>query len=143
MIRKILCNSRKNKLEAMTLIELLLTVAIISILAAVAYPSYQSHSLKAHRTTAIADMVKIQLELERQYQASYQSAASSVLYGGVCSFCILDSAQFGITISASKSSYTIKAQPLGSQLNDRCGGNSYNQLTLNQLGEMQPESCWQ
>jgi len=143
MVRRILCKSRKNRLEAMTLVELLLTVAIISILAAIAYPSYQDHSLKAHRTTAFADMAKIQIELERQYQTSYQSAASTVLSGGVCSFCTIDRAQFAIVISASESSYTIKAQPLGSQRNDRCSGNSYHQLTVNQLGEMQPESCWQ
>ncbi|NOI81345.1 prepilin-type N-terminal cleavage/methylation domain-containing protein [Vibrio tubiashii] len=143
MIRKKLCNSRKYRVKAMTLVELMLALAIISIVAAIAYPSYQSHLLKAHRTAALADLAKIQIELERDYSGSYQSAATSVLSGGVCSFCTLDSEHFTVSISATASAYTIKAEPIGLQLKDQCSNTHYSQLTINQTGEMTPPNCWQ
>lgn len=143
MIRKKLCNSRKYRLKAMTLVELMLALAIISIVAAIAYPSYQSHLLRAHRTAALADLAKIQIELEQHYSGSYQSAATSVLSGGVCSFCTVDSEHFTVSISATASAYTIKAEPIGPQLKDQCSNNHYSQLTINQTGEMTPPNCWQ
>ncbi|WP_275041431.1 type IV pilin protein [Vibrio galatheae] len=127
----------------MTLVELLIAVAIVSILTTFAYPSYQAYQLKAHRTAALADLAKVQLELESHYRSSYQSAASAVIVQGVCQVCSVDKDHFSISISATESHYTIYAVPQGIQNNDLCSGSRYNQLSLNQLGEIEPESCWQ
>lgn len=142
MIRENNCNKRKERLKGMTLIELMIVVAVIAILATIAYPSYTSHLLKAHRVSAIADLAKIQIELERAYQGSYASAAQSVLSGGSCTFCEVDSAQFAIAVSSSISSYTITATAQGTQLTDECSGNTYTEITLNNIGQSTPTTCW-
>ena len=71
MIRRNICNNNNLSIKGMTLIELLIAVAIVGILGAIAYPSYTNHVIKAHRVTAMADMTKIQLEMETLYTGSY------------------------------------------------------------------------
>lgn len=142
MIRKIYCNRYKKKAVGMTLIELMISVAVIGILAGITYPSYQNYVLKAHRSSAMADLSKIQLEMERQYNGNYVSAANSVLSGGICTFCEVDSARYTITIAKTATTYTISATAAGAQTNDKCGASSYTALTLNQVGEGSPANCW-
>lgn len=143
MIRENNCKLRNKKVRGMTLIELMLVVAIIAILASIAYPSYQRHLLKAHRITVLGDLAKIQLELERHYNGSYASAAQAVLPGGVCHFCTRDQRQFELSVSSALTSYTITATVKGSQTGDKCKGSSYSELTLNSIGQHTPNNCWQ
>lgn len=51
-----------KKRQGFTLIELLIVIAIIGILGAVAYPSYQSHMIKARRSDAQTELIKAQLQ---------------------------------------------------------------------------------
>lgn len=143
MIRKNSCKLRKKKVTGMTLIELILVVAIITVLASIAYPSYQQHVLKAHRIAALSDLTKVQLELERNFHGSYVSAAQAVLPGGVCHFCSLDQKQFELSVSSALTSYTITATAKGSQSKDECVGSRYSELTLNSIGQHTPSNCWQ
>lgn len=142
MIRKNRCNNRKNHLNGMTLLELLIAVAIVTILAMIAYPAMQSYALKAHRTTALADLSRIQLALEKDYDGSYLTLASSIMSGSSCTVCESDTARYSLSIVASAASYTITATPSGAQASDACGGATYTALTLNQLGLRSPASCW-
>jgi len=48
-----------------TLIELMITVAIVAIIAAIAIPSYQAQSLKARRSDGQAFLLNIQSRMER------------------------------------------------------------------------------
>lgn len=53
-----------------TLVELMIVVAIISILAAVAYPAYQSQVLKGNRTEGKTAVLKTAQVLERYFTAN-------------------------------------------------------------------------
>ncbi|PMM67912.1 prepilin-type N-terminal cleavage/methylation domain-containing protein [Vibrio lentus] len=142
MIRRNICNNNNLNIGGMTLIELLIAVAIVGILGAIAYPSYTSHVIKAHRVTAMADMTKIQLEMETLYTGNYASAADSIVSGGTCLFCDTDTSRYTLTISASSTTYSIQAEPLSQQVNDECLDSNTDKLELHHSGVSDPEACW-
>ena len=133
------------KQKGVTLIEMLIVVAVIGVLTAIAYPSYQSHVLKGYRTQAMGDMIKIQLELEANYTKTSGGYAAMPLVSEVntnntCSFCDNDTNKYLLSISnASKNSYMIIAEPQFQATNDTCLNKD---LTLNQNGKGSPEGCW-
>lgn len=124
------------------MIELLIAVAIVGILGAIAYPSYTHHVIKAHRVTAIADMTKIQLEMETLYTGNYASAAENIISGGTCLFCDTDTSRYTLAISASSTTYAIQAEPLSQQVNDGCLDSITDILELHHSGVSEPEACW-
>ena len=142
MIRKNICNCNNISMGGMTLIELLLAIAIVGILGAIAYPSYTNHVIKAHRVTAMADMTKMQLEMETLYTGNYASAAESIISGGTCLFCDTDTNRYTLAISASSTTYSIQAEPLSPQTNDDCLNSMTDILELHHSGISEPEACW-
>lgn len=57
----------KRTLFGFTLIEIMIVVAILGILASIAYPSYVRHVQRAHRTDAEAALMQNAQALERHY----------------------------------------------------------------------------
>lgn len=53
--------------QGITLVELLITVLIVGVLAAIAYPSYQYFINRSKVTTAKADIMRMEQALERYY----------------------------------------------------------------------------
>ena len=60
-----------------TLIEVMITVAIIGILAAVAYPSYVEHVRKGHIQEAFSNLSSYRGKLEQYYQDNRRFSAST------------------------------------------------------------------
>ncbi|MEJ6066365.1 prepilin-type N-terminal cleavage/methylation domain-containing protein [Psychrobacter sp. 16-Bac2893] len=69
-----------NKPNGFTLIELMIVVAIIGILAAIAYPSYQRYVIKTKRTDMMTEMQNIASEIESRKlaQGSYSAISAGV-----------------------------------------------------------------
>jgi len=136
MIRKNGCNPIGIQQKGMTLIEILIAVTIVGIIAVIAYPSYSQHIYKGHRHQAMTDLVKLQLELEHQYDSGY--SWSHILSGSQCTLCDSDSDRYQFKIT-SAGGYTITATPQSpkGQNNDTCGT-----LTLKANGQSLPEACW-
>lgn len=67
--------------QGFTLIELMIVVAIIGVLAAIAYPSYQSYVIKTKRADMMSEMHNIASEIESRKlaQGSYSTISTAVM----------------------------------------------------------------
>ncbi|GHD48516.1 type IV pilin protein [Marinobacter persicus] len=120
-------NMRINRESGFTLIELMIVVAIIGIIAAIAYPSYTNHVEKTRRSDAQGALMGLASAMERHYATnnSYLGAASGG--GDTGSPAIYpdeapvdgNTKYYDLTIeSASAGSYTLRAVPKGAQAGD-------------------------
>lgn len=106
-----------------TLIELLITVAIIGILAAIAYPSFVEYIRKSRRAEGIAALTQIQQTQERWRAKSPTYAANAVLStswpNGLGIATTTSSGYYTLAISGNTATgYTATATAAGGQLAD-------------------------
>lgn len=123
-----------------TLIELMITVAIIAILAAIAIPSYTKYIVASHRTEAQSAMLSLAQYLESKYNASFSYPAASNIPTSLTAPSNV-SAFYTISVNTIEGSqtYTITAAPTTKQNDTQCGT-----LTLNEQGVKTPSTggCW-
>lgn len=118
-----------------TLIEMMITVAIVGILAAVAYPSYTSYIARANRSAVQSFMYKVsnkqeQYMLDRRSYATTLAALNMSLPADVVGKYTIEE-PITVDMAATPPTYLIKATPVGAQAtNDaKCAV-----LTLNSQG---------
>jgi type IV pilus assembly protein PilE len=135
--------STRNK--GFTLIELMIVVAVIGILAAIAYPSYTEQINKGRRASAKAVLLDAQAYMERIYSENYSyyadTAGTQINTGtyfqsnftkaprpgeGNASYDIVLQ-----TLATTPNQYTVTAVPIaaGPMTNDKCGT-----FTVNRTG---------
>lgn len=132
----------RNKATGFTLIELLITVAIIAIVAAIAYPNYTSYVLRSHRNVAEGDLESAANAMERYYTQNntYTGAAEGVTFPNTSPFSG-GTVYYDVTVAVTGggTSYTLTAKPRSNQSTDSCGT-----LTLDSTGAKTPTTsgCW-
>lgn len=134
---------RRNR--GFTLIELMITMAIIAILAAIAYPSYQNYVLRTNRSVAAACLQEMAQQMERRYTTTmvYNSAAAVPVLA--CTNQVVGRYTFGFAAGQpTDTTYAIEATPQGVQGNDpRCGVLGLNQQgTRTVSGTATVNECW-
>lgn len=125
--------NRERLQVGFTLIELMIVIAVVAILAAIGYPSYQEQVAKSRR----ADVQRALMEAE-QYMRRYFNArdtfegvslpaalaASPRAGSGAASYNIVlieNNAAVATTTALSASTYTLRAVRTGVMLADKCG----------------------
>ncbi len=134
-----------KKHKGMTMIELLVVVSVIATVSAIAYSYINELILKANRSLAIGDLIRIQQELESTYDASTGSYSHNEIIDGTdCLICQSSSNRYKFSINdegTGADRYIITATAQNNQANDACGN-----LTLNAIGQGSSSgsdaSCW-
>lgn len=138
-----------------TLIELMITVAIIAIIASIALPSYRNYILKANRAAAKTTLVELQARQDGYYvdRRRYASTLTALGYPANPSWISaagepdteeMDRSIYRIELSAvTTNGYRLEAIPVGSQTDDeRCGTLSVIASGRKQASGSDGVDCW-
>ncbi|WP_407312393.1 type IV pilin protein [Pseudomonas sp. nanlin1] len=129
---------RKN--TGFTLIELMITVAIVGILGAIAYPSYMEYVKRTHRAEIAGAMTEAAQQLERFYSQNgqYSDTATNKLNLSA------GNTWYKLDAVRNEKTFTLTAQPKAGQMmvGDKCGN-----FTLTHTGERgntgaDVATCW-
>ncbi|MCY1549789.1 type II secretion system protein G [compost metagenome] len=118
-----------------TLMELMIAVAIVGILAAIAYPSYQQYVIRGNRAAAQAQMMDI-ANRQQQYLLANRTYATKAQLGYSLESDLVGRYTDSITLgTGTVPSFTITFTAIGAQSSD---GN----LTLDSTGAKTPPGKW-
>jgi type IV pilus assembly protein PilE len=124
--------------KGFTLIEVMITVVIVGILAAIAYPSYTSFVTKSGRSEGVAAVMRVS-NLQEQYYMDNRSFAENMTELGLSEPFLTESGYYSVD-SVGTTSYTITATAAGSQAtrDTTCAT-----ITLTSVGIKGPsKECW-
>lgn len=128
---------RARSIAAFTLIELMITMAIIGILAAIAFPSYQSYVTRTHRAAAKACLSEYSQFMERYYTTRMTYVGADAVGTWPVLGCTTDgnlNQSYAIEADGAfaQGTYRIRARPIGVQAtrDAQCGT-----LALNNSGQ--------
>ena len=127
--------SVQMKSRGVTLLELMITVTVVAVLAAVAYPISMSHIRHTRRAEAIEHLLSAQLRQEEFRVTSGAYSSSMADLGGAST----DLYTYSVTVSGN--TYTLNAiAATGKSQSSDSGCTSF---TLSSDGTRTPTACWQ
>lgn len=139
--------SRSRRLpRGFTLVELMITVAIVGILAVVAYPSLNGYIQKSRRTDAKTALLAVAQKMEQYRSLGNTYAGATLGASGVYANTKSDNGYYALSFSVvpTQTVYTVQAVPQAGQATDACGTFSYDQAGNKMVsgGTLTASSCW-
>jgi type IV pilus assembly protein PilE len=130
------------KINGFTLVELMVTVAVLAIIASIAYPSYREQMRKTYRSEAKAALMDAATRAERHYTQFGN-------YGGTIPIpTTTENGYYTLNLvaatTASPQTFTITATRAGTQVADKCGNFSIDQAQTKSVagGSLSAAQCW-
>lgn len=120
-----------------TLVELMVVVAVIGILASIAYPAYQQYVLRANRAEAQSIMMETAQFMERYFTTNGTYAGAAVLSDVSPQNSTGGARRYTIALVSTATTFGLTATRVNAQLNDNCAD-----LTLTNTGAQGPAGCW-
>jgi len=126
-----------------TLLEMMVVCIVITVLASIAYPSYASYLQKTRRAEGKAALLAAAVQMERYMTERSTYATASLGPSGVYP----NHSENGVYTLAfsnlSSTSFVIRANPVGAQVDDICGALTYTDSGVKGVTGVAPvSSCW-
>lgn len=131
--------------KGFTLIELMIVVAIIGILASIAYPSYLEYVKKSNRAEATVVLMESAQALERFYSVngSYLDSGNNVASVFPSNAPANGAANYTVAATGARNSFTLTATPTGRMSGDDCGNLSITHSGVKGAsGSKGVAECW-
>jgi type IV pilus assembly protein PilE len=136
--------SLRRAAAGVTLIELMIAVAIVAILTAIAYPSYQAYVARSNRGVAAACLSQYAQFMERYYTTNLTYVGAAPVLG--CRNEGNLNLRYTIAVNdLAQGTYTLTATPVGVQVNAdaRCGTLRVDQTGARTVSGPAPVTeCW-
>ena len=129
-----------------TLLEVMIVCAIVAILAAIAYPSYQSSVQKSRRAEAKTALLGVAAQMERwsteksTYAGATLGATATAVFANHS-----ENSYYNLSLAnLTATTYTARAAPTGAQTGDPCGTLTYNEQGIKSVtgGTWTTAQCW-